>query len=446
MTLEEMNAKYGKPPTAPSAGGSRYANAWGTQPKEKTLSENITSHISEAVKNPLETGKGIVKGIPGGAASVTKGLDMVTSKISDVVPEYLQPGPVRALTEARKMAGIKEGETTLDYTDVEELTAPSNDAQETGYVAAQFLPVERAFTASKPLVEEGIKAVKPLVSATKEFMANRATNKNIDFVKNLITPELNKVATTEAIKTGKVTEAGFRGTRDITKAVPFFEDTQKAVLEVPGISPKKTLLENANAIHDHIGVVADDLVSQLKTSAKEMKISNIAEVPAKFTKYMEDVKATLKENPTLVGDAEKTATKILDKFESLVKEEGSTPDAILSARKKLDAWMSTQKGDNVFDPKTEGAVSVALRAIRQGGNDFISKLSTDVKVKDMLAKQTSLYNAIENIAPKAAKEGANWGQRWAKSHPNIMKSVKTAGALGAAGVLGGAASSVIFGR
>lgn len=365
--------------------------------------QNIASHVSEAVKHPLETAKGIIKGVPGAAADITKLIDTGISKVTG------QDG------------------TMLDYGPIEELTAPSNTAQETGSFIGSMLPVERGLTASKPLVEMGTK-----------YLEKKGAEKSVDFIKDLITPELNATKTAQAIRTGKVTEGGLLKDRDITETVPFFKEIQNAVSEVPGISKGKTLLENSNAIHDHIGTIAEDLVKQLKSSGENMKISNIAEVPAKFSQYMESVKTSLKENPTIVGDAEKTATKILNKFESLVKEEGSTPDAILSARKKLDNWMSSQKGENIFDPKTEGAVSVALRAIRQGGNDFIAGMSKDVKVKDMLAKQTSLYDAIDNIAPKAAKEGANGLKRWVKAHPTLVKTAKNLGyvGMGAAG-LGG---------
>jgi len=290
----------------------------------------------------------------------------------------------------------------------------------------------------KDIAVGGAKMLGKGLAKTGEYLAERKAGKATDFIKDLITPELNATKTADAIKTGKVIEGGILKDRDITGTVPFFEDTAKAVSEVPGISRSNTLLQNANHIHDHIGTVADDLVSQLKTSAKQMKIADLEQVPEKFNQYMKGVKTTLKENPTLVGDAEKTATKILDKFESLVKEEGSTPDAIISARKKLDAWMSAQKGDNIFDPKTEGAVSVALRAIRQGGNDFVAGLSKDVAVKNMLAKQTNLYNAIENIAPKAAKEGASGFKRWIKAHPKLVGTAKwgaTATGFGGAGYL-----------
>lgn len=390
-----------------------------------TDGSKIVNHVEEAVKHPIETLKGAVKSFPEMGRAIDTGLQETGKVILNPVADFLgveRPKGFESLTPG-----------TQAYEDIQSAITPKGEAQETGSFVAGLLPVER-----------GINAVKPLVKAGEKYLEKKGAEKTANFVKDLITPELSASKTTTAIKTGKVKEGGIFKDRDITEAVPFFKDIEKVVSEVPGISKSKTLLENSNAIHDHIGTVADDLVSQLKTHAKDMKIANLEQVPAKFNQYMKGVKTTLKENPTLVGDAEKTATKILNKFESLVKEEGSTPDAILSARKKLDTWMSTQKGENIFDPKTEGAVSVALRAIRQGGNDFISSLAKDangkeiVKVKDMLAKQTSLYDAIENIAPKAAKEGASGFKRWVKSHPKVMGAAKwgaSAAGFGGAGYM-----------
>ncbi len=238
------------------------------------------------------------------------------------------------------------------------------------------------------------------------------------FVKDLITPKQSTKDLTSAIKTGKVTEGeGVLGNRDVTKSIPNFSDIQDAVSKVEGVSPDKTLLENSNAIHDEIGSVAEDLKSQLANDKSSF-------TPKEFNKYMKGVKSDLADNPTIVGDAEKTATKILNKFNNLVDENGYTPSGLLESRKQLDSWMTSQKGSNVFDPATESAVSTALRAIRQGGNDFLAERVPNVAVKDMLQNQTQLYNAIDAIAPKAAKEGANGFQQFVKANPTLIKALK----------------------
>lgn len=288
-----------------------------------------------------------------------------------------------------------------------------------------------------PSISGGIKTAAKGIGKEDTLNVAKNVTKDDSFISNLITPELNQTKTAQAIATGKVKEAGMTGSRDISETVPFFKEIKTAVSEVPGVSSKNTVLENVNAVHDHIGTVAEDLLTGLKNSTKEKTMGALQDAPAKFTEYMKGVKATIAENPTLVGDAEKTATKILNKFQSFVKEQGVTPEGIIKARQKLDTWMSTQKGPNIFDPKTEGAVSTALRSIRQGGNDFLKQFAPDVKVEELLAKQTALYDAIENMAPKAAKEGANSLQRFVKAHPRLVEAAKYGAGLGVgAGTVG----------
>ena len=285
--------------------------------------------------------------------------------------------------------------------------------------------VSNLATAGKDAMGSAVDTAKGVITKTPEQIASGKDA----FVKDLVTPQMTSKDLTGAIKTGKVTEgAGITGARDVTGAVPNFDKITSAVNEVPGVSEKNTLLENANAIHDHIGTVAQDLKTQLGNSTFK------GFSPTQFDGYMNKVRQSLAENPMITGDAQQSADKILNKFNSLVEDKGYTPNGLLDARKSLDTWMSAQKGSSVFDPARESAISTALRAIRQGGNDFLSKLAPDVPVKDMLAKQSSLYDAIENIAPKAAKEGSTGLQQFVKAHPNIVKAAKFVATGAGAGV------------
>lgn len=254
-----------------------------------------------------------------------------------------------------------------------------------------------------------------------------ASKKN--FVRDLVTPELGKKDNISAIKTGKVKEAtSLAGKRDITGTVRNIDDIERQVQKVPGISADNTHLMNANLVHKEIGNVANSLEQQLKGKGSF--------TPKEFDKYFKGVKNEIADNPLLVGDAQATATKILSRFEKLVKENGYTPEGLLKARKQLDSWIKSLKGESVFDPKTENALSIALRGIRQGGNDFLAQRVPDVAVKDLLTQQSNLYDAIETIAPKAAKEGENAFKRWVKSNPGKVKIVKYGSTAVGAGWLG----------
>lgn len=302
----------------------------------------------------------------------------------------------------------------------------------TGSIAGDVAIADLGVTGAE---KTGAEAAQGIKDTSKVLPKAASVTKPDNFIDELITPKMTQKSTETAIKTGRVSEnSKITGERDYTDAVPGFNKIKESVSKVPGLSNKNTLLENSNLIHDAIGKTAEDLKSQLKGKGSF--------TPAEFNKYMGGIKKTLSENPMIVGDAEKTASKIVSKFNSLVAENGYKPEGLLEARKQLDTWMASQKG-NVFNPSTESAISTALRSIRQGGNKFLADLpgvKGKVDVEGLLGHQSNLYDAIENIAPKAAKEGSNVLQRFVKNNPMTAKALKyTATAAG-----GGLVAKEIF--
>lgn len=86
---------------------------------------------------------------------------------------------------------------------------------------------------------------------------------------------------------------------------------------------------------------------------------------------------------------------------------------MLEARKELDTWVRSQKGDAIFDPSSENALSISVRRVRQTMNDIVDQNVASTKVKDELRRQSLLYDAIDNIAPKAAEEASTAiGRLW----------------------------------
>lgn len=188
------------------------------------------------------------------------------------------------------------------------------------------------------------------------------------------------------------------------------------------------MLQNVNAIHDEIASTAESLKSQIKGKGFFS--------PNEFKGFVTESKAALKNDPLLVGDAEKVANNYLEQFNKLVKKNGYTPEGLLQARKDFDSILTKKQ----LSPEIENAQSMAARIIRLGANEFLAKRVSDVAVKDMLAKQSNLFRAIENIAPKAAKEGASKIKRLIKNNPNIAKAIK----YGAAGIGGGAIANQVL--
>jgi len=408
-----------------------------------------TKQFVTGVATALDTrGQRVKKDIEKGASSTSTPIDSMKSGLNiageiaggvgDIFGEGIKliPGAEKALQNVTEEILSRKNPT--GQTNRETIQAFSKIAESNPETARALGSVFNILTlgggsASKQPIKTAVSETIPSFiettaqNITKKTAAN-AAKKSANFVENLLTPEMSTKTTAEAIKTGKVIEGtGMLGKRNLTEAIPNFDKIKSTVETVPGISSKKTALENVNLIYDEIANVANSLDSQLQNKGSF--------TPKEFNKYLGDIKKTLSESPLIVGDAEKTATKIINKFNALVKENGYTPSGLLKSRKSLDSWLSSQKS-NVFNPTNESAVSVAMKAIRQGGNDFLAQRVPNVAVKEMLARQSNLYKAIEIIAPKAAKEGSSKFSRatgFIQRNPVVKYGVGTAIAGGAGG-------------
>lgn len=221
--------------------------------------------------------------------------------------------------------------------------------------------------------------------------------KRQDFIDDLVRPKQTAAVRKEQVaRTG---EAGVLRSKQVTPSASEKQMTAE-VLKIPEVSKSKTLQGNHNAIANEVTKEAN----QLKTLLAEKDVI----FPRKeFNAQLNGALTRLQENPLLVGDAQKTAGRIVQKMRQIVDGKKSTAANLLAARKELDAWIRSQKGPNIFDPKQENALSIAIREVRNTTNDFIAGKATNIGVKDSLKKQSTLLRAMDNIAPKAGDEAGN---------------------------------------
>ena len=334
--------------------------------------------VAKATFAPITEAPGIKQGIELAGKGV--------QKLSETAPIKAAGEAISPLTEKLMGLAQKYPETAKDVEDIVNIAIVGG-----GKAVSEPL----AGATGKTLIKTG-KAVE------KGAMESLETKQG-EFIRKLVRPEQTK-----AVKEAQVARTTEEGVGPLKRSViaptPQELRMEEAVKGVKGIAEKNTFQRNYNFVKSANRQEAENLVSQLEQVETQEGKDRGFFTPNEFNSYMNSVKKELADNPLLVGDAEKTASKILDKFSSLVKEEGHTPRGLLSARKKLDAWMESQKGPNIFDPKTESAVSIALRGIRQGGNTFLASKVPDVAVIKSLEKQTALYNTLDNLAPKAARE------------------------------------------
>lgn len=253
---------------------------------------------------------------------------------------------------------------------------------------------------------------KAIVSGEKAGLA-----KQTGFIDDLVRPAQTK-AVREAQVARTVETGGVLKRKQIIPGT--IEKTiAKEVTKIPGISSSKTLQGNFNLVSKEVSNIARKLET-------DVKANNFVFPKKEFLSELNAAKVRLAENPLIVGDAEKVATKLIDQFERIVTKNKNTGSGLLKSRKEFDNWVKNQKGGKIFDPANDNALTTAVREIRQTANSFLDKKSTNVAVKESLGKQSNLFRAMDNIKPKAAAEASN---RVARAWQNVSKVLTVKGGL-----------------
>jgi len=286
---------------------------------------------------------------------------------------------------------------------------------------------------AKKIAEEGGGAVLRTAGQGLVTSAEKGIQKNtIDFAKELVSP-----IRTKAVKEAEVARTQMVGGKKIVTATPWEQQAIDEVAKIKGISPKNTLQKNYN-------IISDENINLAKKLESDIASTNII-IPKKETiSRLNKVLDTLAESPVIVGDAEKTATKLLDGAKKFVNESGGSLKGILKARKDYDNWVKTQK-PKAFDATSENAFTIANREVRDTLNNLLIEKAPNVETADLLKRQTALYNAMENITPKAAGEAAtSLGRAAQKIGDTLGTRNKIVQSLVGIGLLGGGASVAAF--
>lgn len=276
-------------------------------------------------------------------------------------------------------------------------------------------------TTGKTLEKGGLKAIETQKSS---------------FIRGLVRPEQTKLVRESQV--ARTTEKG-AGVFKRSEVAPTTQELkmEQAVSTIPEVSSKNTFQQNFNFIKDANQKEALNLENALK--------QNDFVFPKKELKSkLNEVKQNLADNPSLVGDNEKIAQKLLTKFNSMLDATQAKGSSLLQLRKDFDSWVQSQKGTKIYDPNTENAFSIVNRELRQGINNFIDTKATNIDIKESLSKQSALYRAMKNIEPKAAIEADTAVGRVFQNMANAVgiknKIVQQVAAIVGIGGLGAAAT------
>ena len=254
------------------------------------------------------------------------------------------------------------------------------------------------------------------------------------FVEDLVSPY--RTPTVKKEQVSRSIEKGF-GPFLRTQIKPTASERAVAteVMKIPGIK-KQSYQRNYNIVRDYNIQKAQQLEAEV--AANDFIISR-REVFAGLKR----AQTTLSESPLIVGDAEKTAAKLLAGAENILLKHPGTGSGLLRARKEYDAWVLNQK-PKAFDAKSENAFTTANRAIRDSMNEIFIKNAqkAGVKAEQSFKEQSALYRGMENLEIKAAKEADTFLGRVYQKIENVLgirdKLTQTLGLLVGGGVFGAA--------
>jgi hypothetical protein len=232
----------------------------------------------------------------------------------------------------------------------------------------------------------------------------------------------------------------------------------ETVMEIPEFSQKKSFQGNLDSINDTIGKEA----KYLKSALEKEDISLIRQKPSKtpvtsdkfgskiygeridyephhgFDDVIEEAIIEIDPRRTLTGDAQKQFERMAEHMKKFVDQNPPTTAGLLQARKDFDNWITGEK-PKIFDQNFESAASAANRIIRQKANDFIAANTKSVDVKKSLRKQNLLFEAADNLTPRARAEADTALKRFIEKAGKALPGNSALAKLGSV-ILGGAAT------
>ena len=241
-----------------------------------------------------------------------------------------------------------------------------------------------------------------------------------------VAQEAGKGGLMQTLISGRVKTVASKEARDIAEEV---------VKAVPNFEKLGTYTAKLNATREAVYSLADDLKSQIIQSGKNI-IYPFKELKAAF-----DV---LKNDRDLISVfSDKTMANAYDRFTKaameISKENGGTISSLFDARKGFDDLVR-RAYPNLYKSSQLTPMRIAVRKIRGTMNNFIEKkLPKGSGYSESLRRQSRLFDAIENMSTKAAREvGTTRFSRFAKRHPLMTGLIKGAAKSAAIGATGGA--------
>jgi len=281
------------------------------------------------------------------------------------------------------------------------------------------------------------KAAEFLTGAGAAKAAKNALTYSTDLIA-AVSPKLTKKTAESALARGKGTVSKVLGKVDVDFAKdPHVKRLADTVAKyVPDFDPAKPLVENINKTREVVYGLADELKQAIAATGKDVIYPH--------KQLASHLKAIPK--PTLLTrDLEPVYERVQQKMMEIARSNGGKLSDLFQARKEFDEFVD-QSFPNLYSSDQLTPMRVAIKDIRRAVNEFIEdNLPKEIGMHDSLTTQSRLFEAIENMAEKAAsgaqKEiGTGRVGRFLNKHPKLKDAAK----YGLGALIGGGAASAVL--
>lgn len=247
---------------------------------------------------------------------------------------------------------------------------------------------------------------------------------------DMVQPKLNAKGMTSAVKAGNISQEGMLKTTTLNPS-KFDQEMVDAV--APYVADAKDPLEAVQNMSEAVDEESNRLIEGVKdqggtwTGTQMKGAVDEASVPI-----------------GVKGVSESQVQGIKDYVGSLSEDAPKDASGALRVAKDFRQTINSEFGQNIWSKDTP--IASYIRNVNKSLNDFAAgtlpeegTLADGTKFVDSLRKQTLLYRAIDNVAPKVGKVGQNVITRAIASHPvfsGVAKTAARAAGFGAAVKLG----------
>lgn len=282
------------------------------------------------------------------------------------------------------------------------------------------------------------KGAQAIGRGTKGLISSRREQKAFQEAVDIIKPKLTPKQQTQAFSAGRGQKTGLLRRVEVTPSARDL-DTAEAVQGL--VKKGKSEFENIKSLKNEIAKISDDGVrGALK---KNNAIFNESQLRTRLNSAKEESEVVF------AGDAalEKAYTATTNKFIEIVNKGKKNISNLFESRIEFDTFMKQKFGPDILDPTRSKDIvrTNAILDVRRSANEYISELLPKENVyKELLRKESLMFQAIKNIAGKAPKIGTTALQRFGARHPALKTTAKYGGTAVGGGIIAGLGLNRVF--